>query len=34
MRLEAQGTENADFESRIQAYIRDRLFERYFWNEA
>jgi predicted DNA-binding mobile mystery protein A len=34
MRLEAQGTDNADFESRIQAYIRDKLSERDLWNEA
>ncbi|WEX75734.1 mobile mystery protein A [Sinorhizobium numidicum] len=33
MRLEAQGTDNADFESRIQAYIRDKLSERDLWNE-
>jgi predicted DNA-binding mobile mystery protein A len=30
MRLEAQGTDEADFESRVQAYIRDRLSEREF----
>ncbi len=34
MRLEAQGTENADFEARVQAYIRDKLTERDLWNEA
>ena len=33
MRLEAQGTDNADFESRIQAYIRDKLSERDLWND-
>ena len=34
MRLEAQGTDNADFESRVQAYIRNKLAERDLWNEA
>lgn len=34
MRMEAQGTENADFESCSQAYIRDRLSERDLWNEV
>jgi predicted DNA-binding mobile mystery protein A len=34
MRLEAQGTENADFEARVQAYIRDKLSERDLWNET
>ncbi len=34
MRLEAQGTDNGDSESRIQAYIRDRLSERDLWNEV
>lgn len=34
MRLEAQGTENANFEARVQAYIRDKLSERDLWNEA
>jgi predicted DNA-binding mobile mystery protein A len=33
MRLEAQGTDGADFESRVQAYIRDRLSERDLWSE-
>lgn len=34
MRLEAQGTGHAHFESRIEAYIRDRLCERDLWNSA
>lgn len=34
MRLEAQGTDNADFESRVQAYIRNKLAEGDLWNEA
>jgi len=34
MRLEAQGTDDADLEARIQAYIRDRLSERDLWNET
>ena len=34
MRLEAQGTGDADLESRIQAYIRDQLSERDLWNKA
>jgi hypothetical protein len=34
MRLEAQGTDNADFEARVHAYIRDKLSERDLWNEA
>lgn len=34
MRLEAQGTGDADMEARIQAYIRDRLSERDLWNET
>lgn len=34
MRLEAQGTDHPDFESRIQAYIRDRLSERDLWNST
>jgi hypothetical protein len=34
MRLEAQGTGDADFESRVQAYIRDRLSERDLWKET
>ncbi|MEI3807502.1 mobile mystery protein A [Agrobacterium sp. CCNWLW32] len=34
MRLEAQGTDNADSESRIQAYIHDRLSERDLWHEV
>lgn len=34
MRLEAQGTDNADFESRVLAYIRNKLAERDLWNEA
>lgn len=33
MRLEAQGTDDADLESRIQAYIRDQLSERDLWSE-
>lgn len=31
MRLEAQGTDDADFEARVQAYIRDQLSERDLW---
>ena len=34
MRLEAQGTNDADLEARIQTYIRDRLSERDLWNET
>ena len=34
MRLEAQGTDDAHLEPRIQAYIRDRLSERDLWNET
>ncbi len=34
MRLEAQGTDDADLEARIQAYMRDRLSERDLWNET
>ncbi|WP_132589765.1 mobile mystery protein A [Rhizobium sp. BK068] len=33
MRLEAQGTDDTDFESRVVAYIRDRLSDRDLWNE-
>ena len=33
MRLEAQGTDNADFESRVQSYVRDKLSERDLWDE-
>jgi predicted DNA-binding mobile mystery protein A len=33
MRLEAQGTGDADMEARIDAYIRDVLKERDLWNE-
>ena len=34
MRLEAQGTDDAHLEARIQAYIRDMLSERDLWNET
>ncbi len=34
MRLEAQGTDDADLEARIQTYIRDRLSERDLWNKT
>lgn len=34
MRLEAQGTDDANLEARIQAYIRDMLSERDLWNET
>lgn len=34
MRLEAQGTGDADLEARLQAYIRDRLSERDLWAET
>ncbi|MCZ7859127.1 mobile mystery protein A [Agrobacterium salinitolerans] len=33
MRLEAQGTDDAAFETRVQAYIRDRLSDRDLWND-
>src|ERR1035437_1664031 len=33
MKLEAQGTDDAELESRIDAYIRDKLRERDIWNE-
>lgn len=33
MKLEAQGTGDADLEARIEAYIRDNLRERDLWNE-
>ncbi|MBX4864511.1 mobile mystery protein A [Rhizobium leguminosarum bv. viciae] len=33
MRLEAQGTEDADLEARVQTYIRDHLSERDLWSE-
>lgn len=33
MKLEAQGTGDADMEARIDAYIRDVLKERDLWNE-
>ena len=33
MRLEAQETDDAAFESRVQAYIRDRLSDRDLWND-
>ncbi|MCP4319453.1 MAG: mobile mystery protein A [Hyphomicrobiales bacterium] len=32
MKLEAQGTGDADLETRIDAYIRDNLSERDLWN--
>ena len=32
MRLEAQETDDADFEARVHAYIRDRLSERDLWD--
>jgi predicted DNA-binding mobile mystery protein A len=34
MRLEAQGTADADLEARIDAYIRDTLRERDLWEQA
>ncbi|CAN7684060.1 mobile mystery protein A [Pararhizobium sp. LjRoot238] len=34
MRLEAQGTDNAAFEARVEAYIRDKLSERDLWNDT
>ncbi len=34
MRLEAQGTDDADLEARIHTYIRDKLSERDLWNET
>ena len=33
MKLEAQGTGDANLEARIEAYIRDVLKERDLWNE-
>ncbi len=33
MKLEAQGTDEADLETRIDAYIRDKLRDRDIWNE-
>lgn len=33
MRLEAQGTGDADLEARIEAYIRDTLRERDLWQQ-
>jgi predicted DNA-binding mobile mystery protein A len=33
MKLEAQGTGDADLEARIESYIRDNLKERDLWNE-
>jgi hypothetical protein len=33
MKLEAQGTDDADLEARIEAYIRDVLRERDLWEE-
>ena len=33
MKLEAQGTDDADLEARIDAYIRDVLRERDLWEE-
>ncbi|QKK33787.1 mobile mystery protein A (plasmid) [Rhizobium indicum] len=33
MRLEAQGTKDADLEARVQTYIRDHLSERDLWSE-
>ncbi len=34
MKLEAQGTGDANLEARIEAYIRDALKERDLWNES
>jgi predicted DNA-binding mobile mystery protein A len=34
MALEAQGTGDADLETRIQEYVRDTLNERDLWNES
>jgi predicted DNA-binding mobile mystery protein A len=33
MRLEAQETEDADLEARVEAYIRENIKERDLWNE-
>jgi predicted DNA-binding mobile mystery protein A len=33
MKLEAQGTDDTDLETRIEAYIRDNLKDRDIWNE-
>ena len=33
MKLEAQGTRDADMEARIAAYMRDIVRERDLWNE-
>ena len=34
MKLEAQGTGDADIEARIESYIRDVIKERDVWNES
>jgi predicted DNA-binding mobile mystery protein A len=34
MKLEAQGTGDADLEARIEAYIREQLTDRMIWGEA
>jgi predicted DNA-binding mobile mystery protein A len=33
MKLEAQGIDDVDLETRIEAYIRDKLRDRDIWNE-
>ena len=33
MKLEAQGTGDANLEARIEAYVRDVLKDRDLWNE-
>jgi hypothetical protein len=33
MKLEAQGTGDANLETRIEAYVRDVLKDRDLWNE-
>jgi predicted DNA-binding mobile mystery protein A len=33
MKLEAQETSDADFEERVETYIRDKLRDRDIWNE-
>jgi predicted DNA-binding mobile mystery protein A len=34
MKLEAQGTDDADLEERIEEYVRDKLKDRDIWNET
>jgi hypothetical protein len=34
MKLEAQGTKDADLEAQVEVYIRDELRDRDLWNES